>query len=288
MRGISLFAAVAVAAATLAVAPPSRAEPRGEKAATDQRAKDLFAKGDTAYAEGRYEEALSAFQESYDLSGRPQLLFNISNAAERLGRIQEAADALEKYLASGKAKDKDVVQKRLAALKERLEKQKKEQDEAAKKEEEKKQREEEERQKREAEEQKRLAAAKAAAPADKPAPVLAYALLGTGGALLVAGGVFGVLTLGARGEAKDACKDTASGLLCSSDAGDALDREKTFGLVADIGMVSGVVLGAVGVYLLLKPSAEPKVDVKAAARATGPLRLVGGPSGGGVHLVGSF
>jgi tetratricopeptide (TPR) repeat protein len=277
-----LLAAIAVTALTLATASSvAHAEPRSEKAATEQRAKDLFAKGDAAYAEGKYEEALAAFQESYDLSGRPQLLFNISNAAERLGKLQEAADALEKYLASGKAKDREIVQKRLASLKERLDKQKKEQDEVARKEEERK-REDEERQKRAEQERKKNERRTPEAPPEKPAPVLAYALIGTGSALLVTGGVFGILTLGARGEAKDGCK----GALCSSSAADALDREKTFGLVADIGMASGIVLGAVGVYFLLKPSAEPKVDVKAASTAR--PSLYAGPEGGGVRVGGSF
>ena len=40
-----------------------------EKAVFDVRARELFQKGDTAYAEGRYEEALAVFQEAYELSG---------------------------------------------------------------------------------------------------------------------------------------------------------------------------------------------------------------------------
>ena len=55
-----------------AQAQPSKTTP--EKAAADVRARELFQKGDTAYAEGRYEEANAAFQEAYDLSGRPQFL----------------------------------------------------------------------------------------------------------------------------------------------------------------------------------------------------------------------
>src|SRR5689334_19842947 len=130
------FVCFGVATTVSVVDAPAYAQVKTEKAANDTRARELFQKGDTAYAEGRYEEALAAFQEAYDLSGRAQLLFNVSNALERLGRYQEAVDALEKYLSSGKAKDRDVVQKRLANLKKRVDEQKKEQEKLAKEEEE--------------------------------------------------------------------------------------------------------------------------------------------------------
>lgn len=258
--------------------PTAAAQQKTEKAANDVRARELFHKGDIAYAEGRYEEALRAFQEAYNLSERAQLLFNISNSLERLGRYQEAIDALEKYLASGKAKDRDVVNKRLDNLKRRVE----EQEKLAREEEEKRQREEEERRRRE-----EFAAATSnkgntgppAPPPAPPAPVLPWILLGGGGAVLATGAVFGILTLGARSDAKSGCADVSSGHLCDADARSALDREKTFGLVADIGILSGVVLGGIGAYLLLtEKSAEPymKIGVRPS------------PGGGGVQLGGSF
>lgn len=249
---------------------PAYAQVKTEKAAADQRARELFQKGDTAYAEGRYEEALSAFQEAYDLSGRAQLLFNVSNALERLGRYQEAVDALDKYLASGKAKDRDIVVKRIANLKKRVEEQKKEQEKAAKEEEEKRQKEEEERKRREAAGGGGNTGGSGQGggpsgpkePEKPPAPVLPWILIGGGGVVFATGAVFGILTLGARSEAEDGCKESPSGNICSQDASSAIDREKTFGLVADIGMLSGLVLAGVGTYFLLtnKP-AEPHVKV---------------------------
>src|SRR5687768_8855562 len=120
-RTLFLFGVFTCGGAMAVSGTDAYAQVKTEKAASDQRARELFQKGDTAYAEGRYEEALAAFQEAYDLSGRAQLLFNVSNALERLGRYQDAVDALEKYLSSGKAKDRDIVQKRLANLKKRVE-----------------------------------------------------------------------------------------------------------------------------------------------------------------------
>jgi len=258
------------------------AQVKTEKAAADQRARELFLKADAAYAEGRYEEALGAFQEAYDLSGRPQLLFNISNSLERLGRYQEAVDALEKYLSSGKAKDRDVVQKRLTNLKKRVEEQKKEQEKLAKEEEEKRQREEAERKRKQAAQGDGVGR-----PREQPlepaptrsAPVVPWLLLAGGTAVFATGVVFGVMTLGARSEADERCKGTPAGRLCDAEARSALDREQTFGLIADIGMVSGVLLAGIGTYLLVtdKPD-EPYMKVGVRAH----------PGGGGIQVGGAF
>lgn len=271
-RALFLFGVFTCGTAIAVSGTDAYAQVKTEKAANDQRAREVFQKGDVAYAEGRYEEALANFQEAYDLSGRAQLLFNVSNALERLGRYQEAVDALEKYLASGKAKERDVVQKRLTNLKKHVEEQKKEQEKLAKEEDEKRKKEEEERQKREAGQGGTKSGANGGSGAaqgptkpaepDKPeAPVLPWILIGGGAAVLATGGVFGILTLGARSEAKDGCTDTQAGYICSQAASSALDREKTFGLVADIGMASGLVLAGVGVYLLVTSKQEPYIKV---------------------------
>jgi tetratricopeptide (TPR) repeat protein len=265
----------------------AHAQGKPDKPAVEARAKELFAKGDAAYAEGRYEEALAAFQEAYALSTRPQLLFNVSNALERLGRYAEAVDALEKYLASGKARDRDVVQKRLANLKKRVDEQKKEQDRAAKDEEERKAKEAEERKKADAD-----AAARAPAlapttlpPREGPSRAVPIVLIGAGAAALAAGGVFGILTLSARSEASKGCTKASAGSLCTGDVRSALDREKTFGLVTDIALASGIVLAGVGIYLLVSSGGD---EAKVKALTSSPVRVVGRPGGGGIEVVGAF
>lgn len=285
---VAAFASLGV----IAAAPEALAQPKGgDKVAQEAHAKELFAKGDAAYAEGRYEEALSAFQEAFALSGRPQLLFNVSNALERLGRYGEAVDALEKYLASGKAKDRDVVQKRLANLKKRVEDQKKDQDRLAKEEEERKAKEAEERRKAEGDAPPRTTPEPVPAqpPPESPSRTLPVVLLGTGAAALAAGGIFGIMTLSARSDVSKGCTSGASGNLCSGDVRDAIDREKTFGLVTDIALASGIVLAGVGIYLLVSSHGdEAKVRAAANAAAHVPVRVVGRPGGGGLELVGAF
>jgi len=274
------FTAVAEAA------PPPKPSP--EKAAADVRARELFQKGDVAYSEGRYEEAHSAFQEAYELSGRPQLLFNVSNALERLGRYPEAVDALEKYLASGKAKDRDVIQKRLANLRKRVDEQKKADERAREEEEKKRAAESAEQASRPSETEPAPATSAPAPPPERPTRILPIVLLGTGGAALVTAGVFGVLTLSARGDVDAGCKSAASGRLCNADAGSAIDRDKTFGLVTDIALVSGVVLGAAGIYFLVAGDDDKgSVKVGNGGRARSP-RIEARPAGAGVEVVGTF
>ncbi|CAN5711996.1 hypothetical protein BH11MYX4_BH11MYX4_08130 [soil metagenome] len=290
MRGqtrcrLALAALVALGFAASGSGAAAQTAVKPDKAANDQRAKELFAKGDGAYAEGRYEEALAAFQEAFTLSGRPQLLFNVSNALERLGRYADAVDALERYLASGKAKDREVVQKRLANLKKRVEEQKKEQERVAKEEEEKRAKTDAERKKSEGDAPPAPPPA-VVAPPDRPTPVLPILLLATGGAALATGGVFGVLTLSARGDASKGCTDSPSGHLCTGDVRSAIDREKTFGLVTDIALASGLILAGVGVYLLVSGGKEP--SAKAQAIVNAPVRATARPGGGGLEVVGSF
>ena len=255
----------------------SAAHAQDKQADVDARA--LFLKGDTAYAEARYEDALAAFQKSYDLSGRPQLLFNIANALERLGRLPEAIDALEKYLASGKVKDKPVVETRLANLKKRLDDQKRAEERAAR------DREEAERKQREADAQKKP-------PPPPPPPheddsggrVVPWALVGGGGVLVATGAVFGVLTLSARSEAKSGCVDSPAGHLCDDSARSALSREKTFGVVADVCVLAGLVAGGAGAYLLLAKPAGGDAGAAAGAGAGVRVRV----TTKGIDVVGRF
>ena len=83
----------------------------------EDRARARFNTGRNAFAEGRYEEALIAFELSYELSGRPVLLYNIGAALDRLQRNAEAITAFERYVtALPDAENRPAVEARLAAL----------------------------------------------------------------------------------------------------------------------------------------------------------------------------
>lgn len=66
--------------------------------ADDADARALFQLGQSAFDAGRYEAALDFFQRAYDLSHRPQLLYNIGQAADRLRRDRRALEAFEGFL----------------------------------------------------------------------------------------------------------------------------------------------------------------------------------------------
>ena len=67
-------------------------------AVEDSGAKTAFAAGRAAYDAGNYEEALQRFQEAHDLSKRPELLYNIGLAADRLRYNHAAREAYRAYV----------------------------------------------------------------------------------------------------------------------------------------------------------------------------------------------
>lgn len=97
-------------------------EAAGMVASSGGGARELFERGQVAYSQGDYEASLELWHQAYALDPRPLLQWNISQACERLGRLQEAADALELYLAGADPADvhQADARARLAALRERL------------------------------------------------------------------------------------------------------------------------------------------------------------------------
>jgi hypothetical protein len=77
----------------------------------------MFEMGRRAYEDGRYAEALDAFQRVFVLTGHPAMLINIANAHARLGEPRRAAASLEQYLALvPDAPDRLVLEDRISAL----------------------------------------------------------------------------------------------------------------------------------------------------------------------------
>ncbi|AKF09627.1 tetratricopeptide repeat protein [Sandaracinus amylolyticus] len=85
-----------VLALTLGIVSPALAQTPDPT--RDAEARALFDAGAASYEAGRYDEALGYFQRSYELSGRPQLLYNIGSAAERTRQDALALRSYEEYL----------------------------------------------------------------------------------------------------------------------------------------------------------------------------------------------
>lgn len=79
----------------------------------------MYDAGVSFYEAGRYEAAIEAFQEAYELSQRHALLLNIASAYERLGDLPSTIEVLERYLPYVEPDKKIALTKRLESLKER-------------------------------------------------------------------------------------------------------------------------------------------------------------------------
>jgi tetratricopeptide (TPR) repeat protein len=84
-------------------------------------ARQHFLAGQDYYTQGRYEKAISEFEEAYRLDPRPLLLYNIAQAWEKLGDLVKSVDYLKKYLeADPNNEERTTLLNKLASLQERL------------------------------------------------------------------------------------------------------------------------------------------------------------------------
>ena len=91
-------------------------------AAPPADARELFRRGEAAYSAGNYELAIREWNNAYSVDPRPRIQFNLSQAYERLGQLEQAMDALKKFLDSGDPDDPmySDANARLSALQQRL------------------------------------------------------------------------------------------------------------------------------------------------------------------------
>jgi len=105
------------ACAWLPASGVAQANGTAANAAQDQEGRRLFEAGRAAYVDGKYSDALNYFREAHQLSGRPELLFNIGQAADRLGEREQAKQAFRDYLAAvPDAGNRAEVEARIAEL----------------------------------------------------------------------------------------------------------------------------------------------------------------------------
>lgn len=129
-----------------------------------------------------------------------------------------------------------------------------------------------------------LAAARTEAPPPKgpaaasggssPLRTVGYVTLGVGVAALVTGGVSALVAKGALADAKVACESYPT--RCSPESTAPNDRAKTWSTVATFATVSGAVLGAAGVVMIVWPRSRATVSASAA------------PGGGAAYLTAPF
>ncbi len=239
------------------------AEPLGEN---EEQARRLFLLGDDLYMQGRYAEALAAFEESYELSGRALLLYNMANVHERSGDFEQALLKLEAYLPDSTDEERPRLRTRIESLRDRIERI-------------------EERRRRE-EAQLRLQAGGNQRPEE---PLNVPALVTTlGGAVLLGGGIgLAVLARNAGSELEEGCSTTPSGTFCPDDLEGQVKRERRAAISADGLFVAGAVAIGVGIYLFLREDDdEDETDDDALDPPQVDAWL--GPRGGGMQVSGAF
>lgn len=98
------------------------AQEEAAAAAEGDDARTLFGRGQTAYSQGDYDGAIAQWTRAYEMDPRPLLQFNLSQAYERLGRLEDAITALELYLERADPTDEHQAdaRARLAAQRERM------------------------------------------------------------------------------------------------------------------------------------------------------------------------
>lgn len=118
--GVVVALMISLGLAPRAIAQETPAE-GGASASHDAEARALFQAGSVAFNDGRFEDALSYFTRSHELSGRPELLYNIGTTQDRLRREPEAVAAFEAYLeAVPSAHNRREVEGRLRVLREEI------------------------------------------------------------------------------------------------------------------------------------------------------------------------
>jgi tetratricopeptide (TPR) repeat protein len=238
------------------------------KASDAERAHTLYDLSAVAYEAGHFQEAIDLLLHAYELKPKPVLLFNLARAYEGLGDQVKAIDAYEAYLkAEPTASDHGSIEQRLATLRKdvaartALEEQR---DEARRHAEEERQRAIEERR-------------KAAAEALHAKSAFPWVLASVGGAGVVAGVVLGVIS---RSRYQAAVDEPYR-----APAADAYASAKTYALAANVGLIAGGAVAAIGLTWGLvewRRASPPPASAGIARR----LEVVVSPVG--VALVGRY
>lgn len=205
----------------------------------DARARELFGNGRILFEEGRYEDAIAAWEEGYRLSPRPLFLYNIGNAWERLGKLEQALEYLHRYRAFAPAEERTTLERRIRSLETRI-----------------------------AEQPDPEVVPDPEAPdPEPPDPEVvpdpeppppppkvgteSIVLLGVGGAAIAAGTTLGILSLSSGSKAKEQCVEAGGGYLCGEPAQPFVKRQRSQAAAADVSFAVGAACLIGGTLTLL-------------------------------------
>jgi len=229
LRAQDAPATAATPSSDQAPAGPGEAPSMSEE---DARARVHFHAGTDYFERGDYENALRELEIAHEMSGRSEMYFNIGSCLERLGRLTEAADRFEQFLATGDRPNALAMRERIARLRARA---------AAASSETAPETAPETTSDTEA--QPEPVTVPVTSSSGRTPHVASWITLGLGGAGLVAFGVLGGLALAEDGALASSC-----GTSCPPSRVSGLE---TLTIGADVSLVAGLVLAATGVVLVL-------------------------------------
>lgn len=221
-----VFVAVVVTSVLFASQAQAQSTP------ADDEARVVYDRGAEHYAAGRFQAAASDFERAYELSGRAQLFYNLYLAYRDAGDRGRAATALRRFLASD-AVPPEMNREQLEARLRALESERSEQ---------------------------------ASVPVEASGGGTwwpGWLIAGSGGAMLVAGAITGVLALDLHASVESQCD--ADGLCPASTEPDR-DLGSALALTTDILLPAGAALAVAG-FVLAFALADDELE---AAASCGP------------------
>jgi tetratricopeptide (TPR) repeat protein len=258
-RALRLSLAAFSAVGVWTLAPPAWAQEGDLRSLpeADVTAQGHFRLGTRLYREGDFAGAAREFEESYRLSERPELLYNLYLAYRDASEIRPAADALRRYLeAVPDAAERPQLEARLARMDAEIAAREAELAEAARRAE-------------DAAEPREQTA-----PPDTPTPArrnpmrgVSFGLVGGGGAMLAGALATGLAARGVHADLERAC---GAGPCDPARAGDA-DRGRALAVATDVLWVTGAVAASAGLALLFTVgrAEDDGPDMQATARCDG-------------------
>jgi tetratricopeptide (TPR) repeat protein len=221
-----------------------------DKETRDTRARELWMRGNQLFEEGKYEEALAAFEESYRLSERPGTLVALANTYELLGLLEQAVTALRRYEPHARADEIKVIRERISSLERRVKPQPRSPepepapddvgdttgDTSGQ---------------TSGEVSGQVSEPMVKAPPQRERPMAAWIVTGTGGAVMAVGLGLGLAASATRSDIDERCGSFGGQIYCPVDAEPLIDRHRHLALGADIALGVGLATTAAGVAWLL-------------------------------------
>jgi tetratricopeptide (TPR) repeat protein len=221
--------------------------------AADEEARKHFQIGKLLLDSGRFQEATVEFEQAYELSGRPQLLYNLYIAYRDAGNVDKAIESLRGYLDRvPDAPDRINLTARLASLEEQR----------------KRQLEQEERARLAAEEAERAkaeAAKRTYTVVDRS--IVPWIVMGAGGALIVTSVGTGVAALGKSKELEDNCFDDTS---CPTSQKGNIDSARALSTATDVLWIAGTAAVVSGFVLWVTGALDTERQVPVAGAVITP------------------